>query len=386
MRSIGVVTTSRADYGIYRPVLKAIDADPDLNLQLYVTGMHLAPEFGMTIRQIEDDGLQVFAAVEGLLSADSPSGVAKSMGLTTLGFAQALQTSRPDILLVLGDRFEMFAAVAATLPFRLPVAHIHGGESTEGLIDEPIRHAITKMSHLHFPATETYAQRIVRMGEEPWRVLCCGAPSLDNLNDFQPLSLEQLSQRFGLRLEKHFLLVTFHPVTLEYEQTGEYIDELLAALEESGFDLVFTYPNADTQGRLIIDRIEAFRQRLPRVQIAANLGTEGYFSLMQQAQAMVGNSSSGIIEAASFGLPVVNIGNRQRGRVHDRNVVNVACRRGPILKAIRSVTAPEFRNSLAGMKNPYGDGTAARVIVDRLKTITIDSKLLLKAFYDGEAC
>lgn len=170
MRIIGVVTTSRADYGIYRPILRAIEADPDLVLQLYVTGMHLVPEFGLTVRQIEADGLEVFAAVEGLLSSDSPSGIAKSMGLTTLGFAQALQQSRPDVLLVLGDRFEMFAAVAATLPFRLPVAHIHGGESTEGAIDEPLRHAITKMSHLHFPTTEDYARRIIRMGEEPWRV------------------------------------------------------------------------------------------------------------------------------------------------------------------------------------------------------------------------
>jgi UDP-hydrolysing UDP-N-acetyl-D-glucosamine 2-epimerase len=353
MRTIGVVTTSRADYGIYRPILRVIASDPDLRLQLYVTGMHLAPEFGMTVRQIEADGLEVFAAIEGLLSSDSPGGVAKSMGLTTLGFAQALQQSRPDILLVLGDRFEMFAAVAATLPFRLPVAHIHGGESTEGLIDEPIRHAITKMSHLHFPTTEAYARRIVRMGEEPWRVLCCGAPSLDNLNGFQPLTAAQMTERFGLSLSEDFLLVTFHPVTLEFEQTGNHVDELLAALEESGLSLIFTYPNADTQGRLIIERIEAFRRRLPRVQIAANLGTDGYFSLMRQARAMAGNSSSGIIEAASFGLPVVNIGNRQRGRVHGRNVLDIPCSRGAILEAIRKAVSPEFHASLAAMENPW---------------------------------
>jgi len=382
MRTIGVVTVSRSDYGIYLPVLRRIQEDPHLRLHLIVAGMHLSPEFGLTVRAIEQDGFEIGERIEMLLSSDTPEGIAKSMGLGTIGFAQAYARLRPDILLVLGDRFEMHAAVVAALPFKIPVAHIHGGESSEGLIDESIRHSITKMSHLHFASTEFYARRIVQMGEEPWRVVVSGAPSLDNLHNVRLLSRQELEDRYGLRLTDQILLVTYHPVTLEYEHTEAHVRELLAALEELDFTIVFTFPNADTQGRLIIDMIEKFAARHERAQVAVNLGTQGYFSLMAQATAMVGNSSSGIIEAASFKLPVVNIGNRQRGRVCGKNVIHVGYDRVEILNGIKKATSPEFRASLVDLVNPYGDGHAAERIVDKLKHVEINDRLLLKRFHD----
>jgi len=382
VRKIGVVSVARSDYGIYKPVLNKIQEDSELELYLIVSGMHHSPEFGMTIRDIEADGFAIGDQFEMLLSSDSPEGVAKSMGLGTIGFAQSYSRSRPDLLLVLGDRFEMLSAVVASLPFKIPIAHLHGGESTEGLIDEPIRHSITKMSHIHFVSTEVYAKRVIQMGEEPWRVHVSGAPSLDNLNEIELLDRSALQKRAGLDLDNETLLVTYHPVTLEYERTEEHMKALLAALEEVGRQVVFTYPNADTQGRLIIGMIQDFVKRYPKAKIATNLGTQAYFSLMECAAAMIGNSSSGIIEAASFALPVVNIGNRQRGRVHGINVLDVGDAYSEILAGIRDATSPAFRNSLAGLENPYGNGQAAALIVDQLKAVTLDTRLLMKRFYD----
>ena len=381
-RTIGVVTVARSDYGIYLPVLRKIQAEPGLRLYLIVTGMHLAPEFGLTVKAIEADGFDVAERVEMLLSSDTPEGIAKSMGLGTIGFAQVYGRFRPDILVVLGDRFEMHAAVAASLPFKIPVAHIHGGESTEGLIDEPIRHSITKMSHLHFASTDFYAQRIIQMGESPWRVIVSGAPSLDNLREIRLLRRVELETQFDLDLENPTLLVTVHPVTLEHENTEWHMRELLAALEETKMPVVFTYPNADTQGRVIIKMINAFAAQHKQCKIVANLGTQAYFSLLKQVAVMVGNSSSGIIEAASFGLPVVNIGNRQRGRLRGTNVIDVGYSKVEILEGIRKSVSPGFRNGLEGLVNPYGDGHAAGRITDRLKQVMIDERLLLKRFYD----
>jgi len=382
MRTIGVVTVSRSDYSIYLPVLQQIQEDPELRLQLIVAGMHLSPEFGLTVREIEEDGFKIDERIEMLLSSDTPEGIAKSMGLGTIGFAQAYARLHPDILLVLGDRFEMHAATVAALPFKIPVAHIAGGESTEGLIDESIRHSITKMSHLHFSSTEFYARRIIQMGEEPWRVTVSGAPSLDNLRKLQFLSLQQMEAQYGLDLSKPTLIITYHPVTLEYEHTEYHINELLAALQMVDFHLVFTYPNADTQSRRIIGIIHRFVEQHERAKVVINLGTKAYFTLMSHAVAMIGNSSSGIIEAASFKLPVVNIGNRQRGRICGKNVIHVGYSRSEILEGIVKATSSEFRASLVDLVNPYGDGHAAERIVGRLREIAIDDRLLLKRFYD----
>lgn len=383
MRTIGVVTGARSDYGIYAPLLRAILADPDLHLRLYVTGMHLSPEFGLTVRMIEADGFRIDERVEMLLSSDTPEGISKSMGLGVMGFAQVFARSRPDILVVLGDRFEMHAAAVAALPFKVPVAHIHGGEVTQGAIDDALRHSITKLSHLHFVALQTYAQRVMQLGEEPWRITVCGALSLDNLNSMQLLTPSDLESQYGVCLDPPPLLVTFHPVTLEYEQTEWQITELLAALEETGLPVVFTLPNADTGNCIIRQKINEYSRSCSDVWMLESLGTQGYFSLMKVAAAMVGNSSSGIIEAPSLGLPVVNIGTRQAGRVRAANVVDAGHSRAEVSEGVRKALSPGFRASLRNLHNPYGDGKAVDRILQKLKSAALGQSLLVKRFYDS---
>lgn len=383
MKTIGVVTVARSDYGYYLPILRRIQAEPDLQLCLIVSGMHLSPEFGLTVKAIVEDGFEIAERVEMLVSADTPSGIAKSIGLGVISFAQVFARRHLDLLLLLGDRFEMLAAAVAMLPFALPMAHIAGGEASEGVIDEAIRHSLTKMSHLHFVSTSYYRKRVIQMGEEPWRVIVSGAPSLDNLREVPLLTFEETERRMGFPMNSAPLLVTFHPVTLEYQNTAEHVTELLAALEAANFSVIFTYPNADTQGRLISQEIDRYVSTHEAAHVMTNLGTQTYFSLMKYARAMVGNSSSGIIETASFELPVVNVGKRQRGRVHGRNVIDVPCERSAVLSAIRRATDPEFRRSLVGMQNPYGDGRAAERIVQMLHQTPLDRNILLKRFYDG---
>ena len=380
MRTIGVITVARSDYGIYRPILRKIQDSPDLKLYLIVTGMHLSPEFGMTVQEIEDDGFTINDRVEMLLSSDSPEGIGKSIGLGVIGFAQLFAHFRPDILLVLGDRFEMLTGVLAALPHKIPIAHLHGGETTEGAIDEAIRHSITKMSHLHFVSTETYKQRVIQLGEAPWRVTVSGAPGLDNLSSIDFLSRHQLEVKLNLSLAQPPLLVTYHPVTLEYETTAEQIQNVLTALEQVNLPVVFTYPNADTNGRIIIEAIEQYVQSHSNSRAVQSLGTQAYFSLMKHAAAMVGNSSSGIIEAASFALPVVNIGNRQRGRVRGENVIDVGCKANEIVGGIRQAQSPKFRQRIANIINPYGTGNAASIIINQLESVMIDQDLIQKQF------
>jgi UDP-hydrolysing UDP-N-acetyl-D-glucosamine 2-epimerase len=382
LRTIGVVTSSRADYGIYLSILREIQNAPELRLWLFVTGMHLSPEFGMTVKTIEQDGFEIIERVEMLLSSDSPEGTAKSMGLGTIGFAQAYARSRPDLLLVLGDRFEMHAAVTAALPLKIPVAHIHGGEITEGAIDDSLRHSITKMSHLHFVAIEEYARRVRQLGEEPWRVTVCGAPALDNLRKMTFLTREEIAQRFNVRMEEGFLLVTYHPVTLEYEHTKEQVSNLLAALEASARPVLFTMTNADTHGRLINQLIRKYVETHPQAQMVDNLGSKGYLSVMSMAAAVVGNSSSGIIEAASLKTPVVNIGTRQKGRITPTNVISVGYQEAEISRGIAKAVSREFRESLNDLVNPYGDGNAAERIIERLRNVSLDDSLIKKRFCD----
>lgn len=383
MRTVAVVTVGRSDYGVYLPVLRRIVETPALRLRLIASGMHLSPEFGSTVEAIEADGFKVDDRVEMLLSSDTPEGVAKSMGVGVMGFAQVYARSRPDMLVVLGDRFEMHAAALAALPFKIPVAHIHGGELTQGAIDDALRHSITKLSHLHFVATEEYARRVRQLGEEPWRVVVSGAPGLDNLWTVQPLAADDLSRRYNVRLQPPPLLITFHPVTLEYERTEWQVSELLAALDASGMPLLFTQPNADTGGRLVARMIDEFVRTHPQAQKVDNLGTAAYFGMMAAAAAMVGNSSSGIIEAPSFALPVVNVGTRQEGRVKAGNVIDVGYGRAEVLDGIKRAVTPGFRESLRGLKNPYGDGHAAERIVERLASVELDDRLLVKRFVDA---
>jgi UDP-hydrolysing UDP-N-acetyl-D-glucosamine 2-epimerase len=382
MRTIGVVTGGRSDYGIYLPILRRIRQDPDLKLHLIVTGMHLAHQFGFTVKEIQQDGFEIGDRIEMLLMSDTPEGIAKSLGIGVMGFAESYARFRPDILLVLGDRFEMLAAVVAALSFKIPVAHIHGGESTEGAIDELIRHAMTKMSHLHFASTESHARTIIQMGEEPWRVMVSGAPGLDNLSEIHLLSPDELKEHYGITLKQWTLLVTYHSVTLEFEETEAQMHGLLDALSEVDCQVIFTYPNADTQNHLITEMIHDFANRCPeRSQIVPSLGTRGYFSLISRVSAMVGNSSSGIIEAASFKLPVVNIGNRQRGRLKGKNVIDVGYSKTEIVRGIRQALSGEFKAGLSDLTNPYGDCHAAERIVDRLKGLKVDGSLLQKRFH-----
>lgn len=379
---IGVVTVGRSDYGIYQPVLRRIQADPDLQLNLMVTGMHLSPEFGFTIKDVEADGFAIGDRVEMLLSSDSPEAIAKSMGLGIIGMAQAYARRQPDILVVLGDRFEMYAAAVAALPFGIPVAHIHGGELTEGAIDDSLRHSISKLSHLHFVAMEEYARRVVQLGEEPWRVTITGAPSIDNLESIELLSQQELESKYDLSLDPAPLLVTFHPTTLEFADAARQAKELLAALESSGQRVIFTLPNADTGGQAIAQHIRDYVQAHDDASFVENFGTRDYLSLMSVAAAMVGNSSSGLIEAPSFRLPVVNIGTRQAGRVAAENVIQVGYDRAEITAGIESALQPKFREGLRQMMNPYGNGKAAEKIVDTLKTVKLDDRLIRKRFYN----
>ena len=382
MRAIGVVTVARSDYGIYLPVLREIQRSPDLALSLIVSGMHLSPEFGLTVQEIERDGFEIHERVNMLLPTDAPEGVSKSIARGIDGFAEVYARKQPDILLVLGDRFEMLASVVAALPFNIPVAHIQGGESTQGAIDEAIRHSITKMAHLHFASTDMHAQRVIQMGEEPWRVTVSGAPALDNLNAMRFLEAPEIEELYGLDLSEPPLVVTYHPVTLEYEHTEAQLRELLSAIGEAELPVIFTYANADTRGARINEMLRGFVAEHDRIQLVPNLGIRAYFSLLSHSAAMVGNSSSGIIEAPSFKLPVVNVGNRQQGRTRALNVIDVDCSRDAILAGVRRALSVEFRASLENMENPYGDGHAAERIVQRLREVELGKELLMKRFYD----
>jgi UDP-hydrolysing UDP-N-acetyl-D-glucosamine 2-epimerase len=382
MRRIGVVTVGRSDFGIYLPMLRRIRATRGLQLQLYVTGMHLSPEFGLSHRLIDAAGFRDYERIESLLSSDTPTGIAKSMGVGVAGFAEVFGRNRPDILIVLGDRFEMHAAALAALPFKIPVAHIHGGEVTAGAIDDALRHSMTKMSHLHFVSAAEYGQRVRQLGEEAWRVTVAGALGLDNLRLIRIPSRRTLQKRLGRRLPERFLLVTYHPVTLEYEDTAWQIAELLEAIEGTGFPPIFTLPNADTSGRIIASAIRDYAARHPAACCFENLGTELYFGMMGQADAMVGNSSSGIIEAASFHLPVVNVGTRQAGRLRPANVIDCGNDRSEIKQAVHRALSPSFRRGPCRRPNPFDRGGAAEAIVRRLQTVPLDDRLTIKRFVD----
>jgi UDP-hydrolysing UDP-N-acetyl-D-glucosamine 2-epimerase len=379
-RRIGVVTVSRSDYGHLVPVLREIQAASDLRLLLFVSGAHLASRFGRTVDLMEADGWPIAERIDMLEPEDSPEAIAVSTGRGVEGFARAYARQRPDLVVVLGDRFEMLAAAVAALPFTLPVAHIHGGEESEGAIDNQIRHAISKLAHVHFVSAEPHARRLARMGEEPWRIHTTGAPGLDRISATELFPRAQVAETLGLPLAGPWLVVTFHPVTLEYRDTERHVVELLAALDKLEATVIVTYPGADTAGRTVIERIEEFAGRRPNVRLAKSLGDRLYLSLLEHADAMVGNSSSGLIEAPSFGLPTVNVGSRQAGRLRGANVIDVEPERDAILKGIEAALAPGLRTRLRAAPNPYGDGRAAPRIVHILKEVELTPRLLRKRF------
>lgn len=381
-RTLAVVTGSRAEYGLYRPILRAIETSPALTLRLMVCGMHLSERYGMTVRRIEQGGFSIAERISTLSDADTPQAIGHAIGNGVKGFADAFARLRPDLLLLLGDRYDMLAAASAALAYALPIAHVHGGELTEGLIDDAIRHSLTKMSHLHFVATARYRERVIQMGEQPDRVFVSGAPGLDTVRTTEPTPRAELERIVGISFDPAPLLVTFHPVTLEYAEANAQIDTVLAALAQVKRPIVFTYPNADTSGLRVIAAIEAFVGAHANARVIKDLGPADYFGMMAESAAMVGNSSSGLIEAPSFALPVVNIGNRQRGRLRAANVIDCANETPAIGEAIGRATAPELRAKLKGMANPYGDGHAAERIVDVLQTVSLDADLVKKRFFD----
>ena len=372
---VAVVTTSRADYGLLFWLLRAIDEDPEMDLLLYVTGSHLSPEFGSTVNQIEADGFRVARRIEILLASDTPSACSKAMGLALLGVGDALAEDRPAVLVVLGDRFEIAPVALAAVAHGVPVAHVHGGETSEGALDEYYRHAVTKLATLHFPATETYARRILQMGEDPARTHVVGAPGLDHLHRTPLLSRAALAEALGMPLERPTALVTFHPVTTERGRAGEQVEALLSALQaETPLRALFTKANPDVEGRAISRRIAAFCDTDPaRFRLVDNLGTQRYLSCMRHLDLLVGNSSSGLTEAPSFGLPVVDVGTRQRGRVAAANVIHVDNDADDIRRGIRLALSSEFRTGLEGLQNPYdryGDGRVSVRIAAALKAFT----------------
>lgn len=382
-RIIGVVSVGRSDYGIYRPLLKKITNSKSLQLHLIAGGMHLSRRHGMTINHIIADGFKIGSKVAIPYSSDSPCGVVASMAAATSCFSRNYEGFRPDILVVLGDRFEMHAAALAALVFKIPVVHVHGGELTQGAIDDALRHSISKLSHLHFVSTADYARRVIQLGEEPSRVFISGALSLDNLHLIRLPSRGELEKKYGFRLKGvPPILVTFHPVTLEYEKTEQQIEELLGALRQFRCPIIFTSPNADTSNNVIVEKIKVFTRRNNFARLIENFGTRDYFGLMKIAGCMVGNSSSGIIEAASFKLPVVNIGIRQKGRLRSGNVIDVDYGSSDIVQGIQLALSIKFRDSLKKLKNIYGNGEAAKIIVEQLKKIKINDRLIQKCFYD----
>jgi UDP-hydrolysing UDP-N-acetyl-D-glucosamine 2-epimerase len=383
-RRIGVVSVGRSDYGIYHPLLTTIQNDPDCELNLIVGGAHLSALYGNTIQEIQKDGFDISETVPMLLSGDTPDAVAMSIGIGVLNFANAYRKVKPDILVLLGDRFEMLAAAVAALPLRIPVAHIHGGELTQGAMDDAIRHAISKLSHLHFAAAPAYGRRLEQMGEEPNRVFVTGSPVVDTILGEPAIPKAELQMELGAKLEDA-LLVTYHPVTLEHERTEEYISNLLTVLARFENELLFTYPNADMGNAVIIEHLKRFTSNRPRTHIFANLGRRKYHSLQRCVAAMVGNSSSGIIEAAVFKLPVVNIGDRQKGRLRTPNIVDVPDDTDAIDRAIRRVLSREFKRSISQMEHPYGTGDASKQILRILKTVPLDGSLLKKQFHDISA-
>lgn len=381
-RKVCVVTGTRAEYGLLRWVMQGICDDPDLILQVVVTGMHLSPEFGLTYREIEGDGFKIDRKVEMLTSSDSAVGITKSIGLGLIGFADALSELKPDLLLVLGDRFEILAAVEAAMIARVPVAHLHGGEATEGLIDEAIRHAITKMSHLHFVAAEEYRTRVIQLGEQPERVYLVGGLGVDNIKRLKLLDLQNLEASIGFKFLAKNLLITFHPVTLE-TSTAEYqVGELLCALETlNDTGLIFTLPNADTDGRVIVGMIEQFVRNHSNARAYTSLGYLRYLSCVAYVDGVVGNSSSGLLEVPSFKKGTINIGDRQKGRLQASSVINCEPIRESILNAINHLYSNEFQEKLIDTHNPYGEGGAIDKVISTIKSAELAS-LLKKSFYD----
>jgi GDP/UDP-N,N'-diacetylbacillosamine 2-epimerase (hydrolysing) len=383
MRKISVITTSRAEYGLLYWLMKGIAEDPDLQLQLIVTGTHLSAEFGSTIDQIREDGFQVDRSFDLRMHNDSPSGISHSLAIAIDGFSTAFSTLKPDIVVILGDRFEILGASITALIANIPIAHIHGGELTMGAIDDSIRHSVTKMASLHFVAAAEYRKRVIQMGEHPSRVFNVGGMGLDNIRKIKLLGKKELEEQLGVRFRKNNYLITFHPETRSPEITETHFTEMLSALEKDMGTLnIFTFPNADRGSQSIIAKLEKHvANHQDNCVLFKSLGQLKYLSLLKNVDAVVGNSSSGIIEAPSFKVPTINIGNRQEGRIRADSVIDCDAESSSISKALEKIKSASFRAKLSNVKNPYGNGGAASRVLKKLKDIDLED-IRYKKFYE----
>lgn len=384
-KKICVVTGTRAEYGLLRYLIQAIANAECLELQLIVTGMHLSPEFGLTYREIEKDGFTINSKIEMLLSSDTDIGITKSMGLAMISFADAFADLQPDLLLVLGDRFETFSAVSAATICKIPIAHMYGGETTEGAYDESFRHSISKMSHLHFTSTELYRKRVIQLGEYPDRVFNVGAIGIDNIKKIKLLTREEFEISIGFQLNQHNLLITFHPVTLEKQTSAQQFESLLTVLDQQkNTHLIFTKANADSDGRIINKMIDMYvKEHSDRAVAYTSLGQLRYLSAMQYVDGVVGNSSSGIIEAPSFKIGTINIGDRQKGRIRAESIIDCEPTVASINMAIDMLYSDKFKRRLEHISNPYGEGNTTERVMDIICNYDL-SGILKKQFYDIE--
>lgn len=383
MISVAVITTSRADYSIYRPLLKALDDAPGFDVGLLVSGSHLDQNQGLSVTEIEKDGYPIWARIAAEITDDSPFSISLSMGKTLKEFASFFIKNRPDLIFALGDRYEMFAAVSASVPFNIPVAHLHGGELTYGAQDDSFRHAITKLSHLHFACTKDYARRIAQMGEPAERIFNVGALSLDAIKTTPRLNKEYLCTKFDIKFDAPPLLVTLHSETRAQTSREVFATTFFDALGNFNMPVIITHPNNDAGGQIILGAARSFKNRAKNVHIVPNFGAAGYYSILGLCSAMVGNSSSGMLEASLFDLPVVNVGARQDGRLRSTNIIDTPMEKNALVAAIKKALSSDFKNKIVNTSCPFGDGSAATKIVEALMAFNFqDGSLLFKQFAD----
>lgn len=384
MKKVCVVTGTRAEYGLLKPLINVLNDDSCFEFQIIATGTHLSPEFGNTYEIIEKDGFVIDEKLEILMSSDTPTGIVKSMGLAVMGFGECYQRLKPDMVLLLGDRYETFAAASAATVFNIPIIHLYGGETTEGAFDEAFRHSITKMSHIHFTSTEAFRKRVIQLGEAPDTVFNIGAIGIENIKHIELLSKLELEKSIDFKLDKKFALITFHPVTMEHSTSEEQFGELLSALTElDEFKLIFTKSNSDTDGRIINQMIDRFVAENPNIACGfTSLGQLRYLSAMHYASLVIGNSSSGLIEAPSMHVPTINIGDRQKGRVKAESVLDCLPEKGQILEACKRALQPDFQEKLIHIDNPYEGKNTSEAFIRILNKLLLTDINLKKKFYD----
>ncbi|WP_379970591.1 UDP-N-acetylglucosamine 2-epimerase [Ectobacillus sp. sgz5001026] len=381
---ICILTATRAEYGLLKPVIIKLMKVPEFDVHVVVTGAHLSPEFGLTYMEIERDGIPIDEKIEILLSGDTPTAISKSMGLAMIGFADYFSRKQPDMLVVLGDRYETVAVCCVAINQRIPIAHLYGGETTEGAVDESIRHAITKLSYLHFTSTEEYRKRVIQLGEQPDRVFCVGAIGIENIMQEKLLTKAELERSIGFKLDIPYAMITFHPVTLEDNNSAEQFKELLdVCSKHQEMKFLFSKANADAHGRVINQMLDTYVKEHDNAIVFASLGMVRYLSAVKHSAMVMGNSSSGLVEAPSFGVPTINIGDRQKGRLQADSIINCQPVFGEIEESISLALTDEFKNKARNTLNPYGDGNTSGKIVGKIKECLLGDKInLKKKFYD----